>query len=90
MKTASVPTVNVHPSLLNAARPVLRRGESLSRFVACAIEEAIQRRQSEDAFRARGMRSLAEARRTNTYVSSAEVVSGLTQMLVDAKAKAQR
>lgn len=85
MKTASFPPLRTTPELRQAAEQILQEGETLSSFVEQAIRESIVRRQSQQAFIARGLRSRDDARQTGQYASAESVVSRLEQMLAAAK-----
>ena len=62
MKTASFPPLRTTPELRQAAEQILEEGESLSGFVEQAIRESIERRQHQQEFIARGLRSREDAR----------------------------
>lgn len=88
MKTASIPAVRVSPDLRQAAERALRDGETLSAFVEASIREQICVRESQDAFIARGLAALDEARRTGEYFTVDEVLSGL-DAIAEENAKAR-
>lgn len=90
MKTATIPSLRVDPTLRQAAEDVLLEGESLSSFVEQSIQANIERRRAQGEFIARGLASRDKARRTGDYVSSDDVVDRLQTMLVDAKAKSTK
>lgn len=85
MKTATFPSVRVHPELRQAAEQVLQEGESLSSFVEGSIRENVERRQFRQAFVARGISGGERARQTGMYVPSDAVVGRLEKMLAAAK-----
>lgn len=85
MKTATFPPLRTTPELRLAAEQILQEGETLSSFVEQAIRESIVRRQSQQAFIARGLRSRDEARQTGKYVSADAVIGRLEKMLTAAK-----
>lgn len=85
MKTATFPSLRTTPELRQAAEQILQEGETLSNFVEQAIRESIVRRQSQQAFIARGLRSRDEARQTGKYVSADAVIGRLEKMLAAAK-----
>jgi predicted transcriptional regulator len=89
MKTATFPSLRVDPELREAAEGVLQDGESLSNFVEQSIRESIERRLTQSAFIARGLRSRDEARRTGTYVNADVVIKHLGRMLARAKTSAK-
>ena len=85
MKTATFPPLRTTPELRQAAEQILGEGETLSSFVEQAIRESIGRRQSQQAFIARGLHSRDEARQTGKYVSTDAVIGRLEKMLASAK-----
>ncbi|MBI4756359.1 MAG: prevent-host-death protein [Betaproteobacteria bacterium] len=87
MKSASFPSVRVTPELRQAAEQLLQEGETLSGFVEQSIREGIERRQAQQEFIARGLRSRDEARRSGRYVAAGDVVTRLEKILADAKAR---
>ena len=86
MKTATFPPLRTTPELRQAAEQILGEGETLSSFVEQAIRETVARRQHQQEFIARGLRSRDEARQSGKYVSSDTVINKLEQMLTNAKA----
>lgn len=88
MKTASFPSLRVDPELRAAAEAVLLDGESLSGFAERSIRDAIERRQAQQAFIARGLASRDEARSSGHYVTAAEVMTHLGERLARAKSLA--
>ena len=88
MKTATIPSLRVEPELRDAAENVLQNGESLSSFVEQSIRASIQRRQTQQAFIARGLASRNEARQTGKYFAAEDVLRELDDMLAEAEAKA--
>jgi len=85
MKTANFPSLRVDPELRQAARDVLREGESLSSFVEQSIRANVERRRAQGEFLARGLVSRDSARATGAYVSSDAVLGRLDAMLARAK-----
>ena len=85
MKTATFPSLRVTPELRQAAEQILQEGETLSSFVEQSIRESIGRRQVQQEFIARGLRSRDEARQTGKYASADAVIGRLEQMLATAK-----
>lgn len=81
MKTATFPSLRVTPELRQAAEQILQEGETLSSFVEQSIRESIGRRQVQQEFIARGLRSRDDARQTGKYVSADAVVGRLEKML---------
>uniref|UniRef100_Q47HV1 Prevent-host-death protein n=1 Tax=Dechloromonas aromatica (strain RCB) TaxID=159087 RepID=Q47HV1_DECAR len=85
MKTATFPSLRVTPELRQAAEQILQEGETLSSFVEQSIRESIGRRQIQQEFIARGLRSRDNAGQTGKYVSADNVIGRLEQMLASAK-----
>lgn len=81
MKTATLPSLRVEPELRQAAENVLRKGESLSGFVEAAVRTQIHRRQTRQAFIARGVAARDAARETGEYISAEEVLDELDALL---------
>ncbi len=88
MKTASLPSLRVDPSLREAAESVLQDGETLSSFVEHSVRAQVQLRQQQEAFIARGLASRECARKAGRYMAADAVVSGLESRLRAATAKA--
>lgn len=86
MKHATLPSVRVETSLREAAESVLREGETLTSLIETAMREAIHRRQVQDEFIARGLRSRDAAQVTGVYHPAAEVHAELQRRL-DARRK---
>lgn len=85
-KTATFPAVRVNAELRRAAEEILQDGETLSGFVEQSIRENVERRQFQQAFVARGLRSRDSARQSGRYVSADAVIERLEAMLAAAKA----
>jgi len=85
MKTSTFPSVRVTPELRQAAEQILQEGETLSSFVEQAIRESIGRRQVQQEFITRGLRSRDDARQTGKYASADSVIGRLEEMLATAK-----
>ncbi|MDP2880971.1 MAG: YlcI/YnfO family protein [Azonexus sp.] len=85
MKTATFPSLRVTPELRQAAEQILQEGETLSSFVEQSIRESIERRQHQQEFIARGLRSRDDARLTGKYATADTVIERLEQMLATAK-----
>ena len=88
MKTATFPSLRVDPALRQAAEDMLADGESLSSFVEQSIRAQVERRQAQRGFIARGLAARDEARRTDIYISSEQVLETLKQRLERARSKA--
>jgi predicted transcriptional regulator len=67
MKSATFPAVRVSPELRQAAQEILQDGETLSGFVEQSIRERVKRRQFQQAFITRGLRSRDSARQSGQY-----------------------
>jgi len=67
---------------------MLADGESLSSFVEQSIRAQVERRQAQRGFIARGLAARDEARRTDIYISSEQVLETLKQRLERARSKA--
>jgi len=85
MKTATIPPLRVDPELRTLAQNSLKEGETLSSFVIESLKQGIQNRQLKQDFTARGLASRLDAKTTNEYFESGEVLNELKQMLDDAK-----
>lgn len=87
MKSATFPPLRTTPELRQAAEKILGEGETLSSFVEQAIRESVARRQHQQEFIARGLRSRDEARENGQYVAADSVIEKLEHMLTNAKAQ---
>lgn len=85
MKTATIPSVRVEPEFRDEVEQVLGEGESLSQFVEAAVRACVSQRKSQAEFVARGMKSLASARRSGEYFDAGEVMNRLKAKLELAK-----
>ena len=81
MKTATIPSVRVEPELRAEVESLLGEGETVSEFVEASVRATVLRRRNHAEFIARGLRSLAVARRTEEYVDADAVVEGLQRKL---------
>jgi len=81
MKTATIPSVRVEPELRAEVESLLGEGETVSEFVEASVRATVLRRRNHAEFIARGLRSLAVARRTGEYVDADAVVEGLQRKL---------
>jgi hypothetical protein len=88
MKTATIPSLRVDPSLREAAEKVLQDGETLSGFVEQSIRAQIAQRQAQQEFVARGLIARDAAKQSGVYVPAKTVMAGLEKMLARAQAKA--
>ena len=87
MKTATLPALRVHPEVRDAVESLLETGETLSSFVEQAVLERLERRRYQSEFIARGLVARDNARETNHYISSDDVLANLGDMLKAAKSK---
>ena len=85
MKTATIPSLRVDPTLRQAAEDVLEDGETLSSFVELALRTQVQARQQKDAFIARGLAARDSSRSSGRYVTADTVLSGLETRLHKAR-----
>ncbi len=85
MKTATIPSLRVDPSLRREAEAVLEEGETLSSFVESSLRAQVALRRQREAFLKRGIVSRNKARRTGVYHEAGDVVGELRQMLADAR-----
>ncbi|MFB9951493.1 YlcI/YnfO family protein [Rhizobium puerariae] len=81
MKTATIPSLRVDPELRAAAESVLKEGETLSAFLEDSLRRQISYRKTQAEFIARGLASLAEAKRTGIYHDADDVHDELKAML---------
>lgn len=90
MKSSTFPSVRVDPELRQAAEKVLREGETLSSFVEKSIRQTVQRRELDQAFIERGLKSGKAARRTGEYYSAEQVLNELDDLLAAAHVKCSK
>lgn len=88
MKTATLPSLRVEPALREAAESVLQEGETLSSFVEASVRAQVDMRKLREAFIARGLTSLEDARKTGEYFTPEQSLARLDAMLQGRKAKA--
>lgn len=81
MKTSTIPSVRVEPELRAEVEALLGDGETVSEFVEASVRAAVLRRRNQAEFVVRGLRSLADARRTGDYVGSEALVQKLQRKL---------
>ncbi|MEO0313598.1 MAG: hypothetical protein RI928_54 [Pseudomonadota bacterium] len=87
MKSATFPSVRVDPELRQAAEKVLRDGETLSGFVEQSIRQQVQRRNLQQEFIERGLRSAESARNSGEYYTAEQVLAELDNVLTIAQQK---
>ena len=87
MKSSTFPSVRVDTELRQAAEKVLRDGETLSGFVEQSIRQQVQRRNLQQEFIERGLRSSATARNSGEYYTAEQVLSELDDVLNSARQK---
>ena len=88
MKTATLPSLRVEPALRDAAESVLQEGETLSSFVETAVREQVELRRQREAFIARGLTALEDARKANDCLTPAQSLARLDAMLKRKKRRA--
>ena len=81
MKTATLPSLRVEPELRDAAESVLQAGETLSSFVETAVREQVALRRQREAFVARGLVALEQARKTDDYLAPRQSLGRLDAMI---------
>jgi predicted transcriptional regulator len=81
MKSSTFPSVRVDPELRQAAEKVLRDGETLSGFVEQSIRQQVQRRNLQQEFIERGLRSGKSARNSGEYYTAEQVLAELDDVL---------
>ena len=81
MKTATLPSLRVEPELRDAAESVLQAGETLSSFVETAVREQVALRRQREAFVARGLAALEQARKTDDYIAPRQSLDRLDAMI---------
>ena len=74
-------SVRVEPELRAEVESLLGEGETLSEFVEASVRASVARRRNQAEFVTRGLRSLADARRTGDYVEAGAVVQKLQRKL---------
>ncbi len=77
MKSATIPSLRVTPSLRHEAESVLKEGETLSSFVEESLRKHIEQRKFKQEFIARGLASRDRARATGRYVAKDELMDSL-------------
>lgn len=87
VKTATIPSVRVEPELRAEVESLLSEGETVSQFVEASVRATVLRRRHAAEFIARGLRSLADARRTGDYVDADVVVRKLQRKLDAARSR---
>jgi Arc/MetJ-type ribon-helix-helix transcriptional regulator len=87
MKTATIPSVRVEPELRAEVESLLGDGETVSEFVEASVRATVLRRRNQAEFIARGLHSLADARRTGDYIAADVVVRKLQRKLDAARTR---
>lgn len=85
MKTASLPPLRVSSELRAAAEALLHEDETLSGFILEAVRLHIERRETQQAFIARGLIAREEARGSGGYVESDTMLGRLDIVLARAR-----
>jgi predicted transcriptional regulator len=86
MKTASMPSLRVDPTLRHDAESVLREGETLSGFMEQALRASIRARRAQREFIARGLAARDEARATDEYFTADDVLEEMERIVARAEA----
>ncbi len=81
MKSATIPSLRVDQSLLDAAENVLAEGESLSSFGEHSLRAGIEGRRRQQEFIARGLASRENAKASGEYWSAEQIAGELDEML---------
>jgi len=81
MKTATLPSLRVNNELRVAAESLLYEGETLSGFMLEAVRLHIERRETQQAFVARGLRARDEARAAGKYIEADAMLERLDATL---------
>ena len=89
MKTATLPSLRVNNELRTAAESLLHEGETLSAFMLEAVRLHIERRETQQAFIARGLQARDEARAANDYVEADAMLQRLDSVLIHARNKSE-
>ncbi|HEY4292586.1 YlcI/YnfO family protein [Luteibacter sp.] len=87
MKTATFPSIRIEPEFRQRAEKVLGKEETLSAFIETAVAEAVERRTVQKEFIARGLTSLAQAERTGSYHTAADVHKEAAARIAAARGK---
>ncbi len=90
MKTATMPALRVQPELREAAEAMLKPGETLSGFVEESLRRNVERRQSQQAFLARGIASRDAAKESGQYVSVDAMLAKIDARIESASANPTR
>lgn len=85
MKTATLPSLRVDPTLRNDVESVLAENESISKFTEEAVRAKVALRKAQSSFISRGLASREKALKTGVYLSSKDALSHLENMLKSAK-----
>jgi predicted transcriptional regulator len=88
MKPSNFLSIRIDPNLKDAAEKVLESGESLTSFVEHSIRYQIRRRNLQRTFIERGLAAAAEAKHSDKYYSTEEVLAELDQ-IIDAQQHCQ-
>ena len=90
MKTATLPSLRVEPSLRKTVEDLLTPGETLSTFVEDAIRRSVERRLADAAFGARALASREAARESGRYHGVASVLGELRAQVKSARRQQAR
>jgi hypothetical protein len=81
MKTATLPSIRVEPQLRTELESVLKDSETLSEFVENAVRESLNKRRNQAEFMARGLASLHNARSSQDWIDSDNMLRKLSKQL---------
>jgi hypothetical protein len=87
MKTSFIPQVRVEPEVRAELEAVLVAGETLSEFVEASVRRAAEYRRLQTEFHARGLASLASAKKTDVSHNAETVFAPIRER---AEAKRQQ
>jgi len=90
MKTATLPSLRVNDELRAAAQVLLHDGETLSSFMLEAVKLHIQRRETQQAFIARGLRAREAAHASGEFVAVNTMLGRLDHVLAAARHAAEK
>jgi hypothetical protein len=86
MKTTTLPQIRVAPAFRSEVESVLRDGENLSSFIEATVRGAVEYRQTQAEFHARGEAAWQAYQRSGKSYPASQVTQELRDML-DTKRK---
>jgi predicted transcriptional regulator len=89
-KLATMPAFRVTDELRRAAEASLAEGEPMSAFLEEAVRRNIDLRAAQQAFVDRGLRARAQAKKTGSYLTAAQVLARLDARLARARRRSKR